>query len=421
MLKEISLKNNKEFQKLFSVVVDQVFMSIATLLTTVVLARTYSKTNYADLVLLFSITVFILGFQSAIISKPYTINLNDFKEEERKVYFSFNLQLKLCFTVLVALVFPLLYYFLFDIWDLKKVIAFTVYIVANISYYFIRETFLGERKTKQNLVYGILCSFGLLILLAFIFFIKKISIYNYLWIASSIYGSLILIFLFNYFKNGVFSVHRYWFFASLNWKIGRWLVGSNILFFLSSSIYPWLLLYITNKEDIAVYGVLVSVSSIVNPLLSALSSYMLPLFVRNNTHFKNINLMVKKWTLLFGALSLALCIIGYFFGQSIIDVLFGEKYKNLGVLVIYPFAIQAINVLFQPIRISLNAIKRTDINFWVLIPRSTVALVLGYFFINKYGLAGAFYTMFVENTIYQLLNLLIFRDIIKNRTKTHRS
>ena len=157
-----------------------------------------------------------------------------------------------------------------------------------------------------------------------------------------------------------------------------------------------------------------SVGSIIKPLHAALNSYLLPLFVRLNMDYKKIRRLVRKWMVFFGFITALLLIVGYFFGQDIILLLFGEKYANLGLLVFYPFVVQAINIFFEPYKIALDAIKRTDINFWILIPRSIIAVVLGYLLITRFGLAGAFYTMIIENLTYRIAHFILYKRVLGN-------
>ena len=408
-----SIAKSAEAPKLLNVLVDQFFMSITTLLTSVVLARTYDKLDYADLILLFSITLFVLGFQSGIISKPYAISRNDFIESERDQYYHSNLHFKILFTLLIIIAFPLLFYLLFDSWDITKLIIFCTYVVANTAYFFVRETLLSERKTKQNLYYGLGCSISMIILLLNIQFNGLTDIYLFLGAASMIYFFVTGVYVFRNFKRRLFTKEVYLSNLLINWKVGKWLLGSNFFFHLSSGIYPWLLLYLTTKSDIAIYGVLISAASIINPIIAALSSYLLPLFAKMGMNYQKIDASVKKWALLFAVMAILLVLVGYFLGQEIILLLFGDKYSALGLLVVYPFIVQAINLTFQPFRISLDAIKRTDINFWVLIPRSVLAIVLGYLLITTYGITGVFYTMILENMVYQLINLLVYSRLMR--------
>ena len=199
----------------------------------------------------------------------------------------------------------------------------------------------------------------------------------------------------------------------MNIDVGKWLFGSNLLFHLSSNIYPWLILYLTEKDNVAVFGVLMSIASLVNPFLTAMSSYLLPIFVSKNKEYDKVHDSVKKWSIIFLLMGIVLVIIGFFRGQQIISLLYGEKYSNLGVLIVFPFVVQSINITFQPLKIALNAIKRTDINFWILIPRSILAISVGYFLIKEYALLGVFYTMIIDNLFYQIMYLIQYRRVFK--------
>ncbi len=402
-----------EVFKLVSVFVDQFFMSLSTLLTSIVLARTYDKLAYADIVLLFSINIFILGFQSSIISKPYAINLNDaISKKENNEYFHFSVLLKLLFNFLIVLVFPFIFFLSFDAFSFSKLCLFLAYIISHGTYFFVREVLLSERKTKQNLVYGLLCSTGIITLLIFIYLkgIKEVSFF--LISASAIYVVLFLIYASYTIRFKLFSFSRFGLFFRRNWQVGSWMLGSNVFFFLSSSIYPWILLYCDLKVEIAILGVLMSVGSIINPILTALSAYLLPFFVKFNGNYKKLKHMAFNWTKVFIGLSLLLLLVGGFYGQEIIVLMFGKKYAGLGLIAFFPFLVQAINVSFQPMKITLNAIKRTDINFWILVPRSVIAIFLGYVLVQNFGLVGVFYTMIIENTFYQILNFALYRKIL---------
>ncbi|WP_010520641.1 hypothetical protein [Aquimarina agarivorans] len=203
----LSLKKSKEFPKLFSVLLDQFFMSITTLLISVILARVFDKTDYADLVLLFSVALFTLGFQSALISRPYAINLNDITDPESTSFYNFNVLFKLLFTFLLVSVAPVIYYLFFDeTYDLKKMGLFLLYVVAHTTFYFVRETMLSERKTKQNLYYGLSCAFGLIATLIVIFYFKIKEVTFFLVSFSSIY---LLVSFFILFLTGAEYLSKY--------------------------------------------------------------------------------------------------------------------------------------------------------------------------------------------------------------------
>jgi len=405
-----------ELTKLFSVLLDQAFMSISTLLTTIVLARTYDKVVYAEFVLLISITLFVLGLQNSIISKPYAINLADFKNEQRFRYFHFNVCAKLVFSVFVILSFPIIYFFLFGDFNFLRLIPYLVYIIRYTFYFYIREMLLSERKTIQNLVYGLCCSLSLILLLIFVFYSKDSDIDFFLLFSSLIYFTVTIVYFINNLRNIKLLKKEVKQYFLVNWKVGKWLLGTSFLFQMSSGIFPWLLLYLTTKSDVAIFGVLTSVSSIINPVLQALSSYLLPLFVKFNLDYKKIREMVNNWTLVFGFMSVCLVILGYFFGQNLIDLFFGNKYYELGFIVVMPFIAQAINVIFQPFNISLKAIKRTDVEFWLYLPTAGLTLVIGYFSVLNFGLLGVFYTIFFQNLFFNMLQYLIYFRLFRTKS-----
>ncbi|WP_019668282.1 lipopolysaccharide biosynthesis protein [Eudoraea adriatica] len=404
-----------ELSKLFSILLDQFFMSISTLLTTIVLARTYDKVVYAEFVLLISVTLFILGLQNSIISKPYAINLIDFKDEQQSRYFHFNAYAKLIFSLLIILIFPFVYFLIFGDFSVSRLLPYLTYIVAYTFYFYVREMFLSERKTIQNLIYGLFCSLSLIALLVYILYSKNVNINFFLIIASSIYFIVTIVFFINNFRSTKLIREEVIQYISANWKVGKWLLGTSILFQMSSGIFPWLLLYLTTKNDIAIFGVLTSISSIINPILQALSSYLLPLFVKFNLNYEKIKALVNKWTLVFGFMALSLIILGYFFGQNLIILFFGDKYSKLGYVVVMPFIAQAINIFFQPFNISLKAIKRTDVEFWLYIPTTVLTIIIGYFSVLQYGLVGVFYTIFFQNLFYNILQYLVYFRLFRTK------
>ena len=232
---------------------------------------------------------------------------------------------------------------------------------------------------------------------------------------SLVYLSIVITFITKNYKPLRAQKKRHLIYWKSNWNIGKWLLGSNLLFYISSNIYPWFLLYLSSKENIAIFAVLMSTAGLINPILIALSSYLLPIFVKANSSYSKVRLLTNKWQFVFGTMAIILIITGFLLGQKIILLLFSKAYNNLGLLVVYPFIYQAINVFFQPNKIALNAIKRTDVNFYVLIPRSCITLVFGYFLVLNFGLSGVFYTMLIENIVYQTIYFITYRKIIQSR------
>ncbi|WP_200980053.1 lipopolysaccharide biosynthesis protein [Echinicola sp. 20G] len=397
--------------KLISVMVDQGIMSLATFFTTVVLARNVSKNDYANFVLLVSITLFILGIQSALISKPFAINQNDFGKHRVQQYRNYTYLFKLFFTLGLVLTIPVLY--LLDHGFDSDLFALGIfYILAYLSYYFLREMLLSERKTKDNLICGLFGGGGILLFLLFFFLSGNTSLNLFLMGSSLIYLVISGVFYLKNYQKVKVELRWIKYFKKVNWKVGKWLLGSNLFFHIANQVYPWLLLILSRKEDIATVGILMSIASLINPILTALSAYLLPIFVRSNKEIGKIKELTKKWTLIFFIMALILVLIGLGMGNNIVQWFFSEKYAGLGFVVFLPFINQAINILFQPIKVAMNAVKRTDVAFQLLVMRSVVAVLLGYYLVLNYGVLGVFMTKIIENIIYNGFQVYWFNKLL---------
>ena len=402
-----------ELSKLLSILFDQGFTSLVSFLTTVVLSRILSIEEYAVFVLLMSITITMLGFQRAIITQPYVINHNDFKAEEVKGYFHANIIYKLLFTLLFIFFVPILIWFNESIKVLDLTFLFTFFIIFYSSFYFIKDMLLSNRETLINLKYSMFSNIFLVVILVFIYTYKDSDLSFYLLGAGIVYG---LAYVFYNWKNRDFlrlDLSTLLPYFKLNWKVGKWIAGSNLFFTISSQIYPWLLLWYMSKNEIAIYGILISISSLVNPVLVSLRAYLLPIFSKISYSKEKLMTLLKKWMMVFFILALLLAAVGILFGENIIELFFGSKYSGLGILFVLPFIDQAINIFFQPMDVALNAIKRTDVGFQMLLFRSICALILGFILVQEYGLIGVFITRILENMLYQLGLFIYFKKIMK--------
>jgi len=392
-----------EFKKLTSVILDQGFVSLSSFLISVVLASNFEQTDYANFILLSSIVMTILGFQRAIITQPFAINFNDYIGVEKSKYLKYNVFLKIIFNICLLLIFP---FYLFIIGfgnDLFASLTSLFYVITFTSYFFVKDMFISSRQTKKALLFG--CSISVLIffLLAFVKFYVKIDFQHFILTLSCIYLLSFIVFFF--FEKSVIKIN-YSFknnFLKDNWKVGKWIVGSNLFYSIFAQATPWIILYFLSKKDVAIYGVLISVTSLVNPVIKSFSSYLLPLFTSCRMQIDLFKRRFLYWEIIFLFMSVLLVVFGVFFGEFLVTAIFGSKYDNLGWIVFLPFINQSINVIFQPVDIALNALKRTDIGFYMLLFRLILSLVLALIFISNFGLVGVFIAKIIENILYQTI------------------
>lgn len=395
------LKKN-EVIKLFTVFFDQGMASLTTFLITVLLANNFDKNEYADFILLSSISMTILGFQRAIITQSFAINYNDYNERDKKDYFKFNFSLKILFNILLLIIFP--FYLIFSD-DYNNSLIFNCiiifYIICFTSYYFVKDILIGSRQTKFAFKVGCVTNALILIILFTSYWFKRITFNEFLFSLGAMY---LIGFIFYYFSSNIdFKIKINNSFLQNNWKVGRWILGSNLFYSLFAQTTPWLILYLLSKEDVAIYGVLISATSLINPVMKSMSLYLLPLFTSYRNDLNVFRNKFKKWFYAFSAISVLLLILGLLAGEWMVAFVFGEKYFDLGWIVVLPFFNQAINILFQPVDIAMNALKRTDLGFYLLVLRTFISLILAFIFISNFGLLGVFIARIIENILYQLV------------------
>lgn len=413
--KAIQLKNTykNEGLKLFNILFDQGFTSVTSFLTTVVLSRVWAINDYANFVLLMSMTMLLLGFQRAIITQPYVININDFLEGEKEKYLFSNIWFKLVFTVGIVFILPVILIFNKSSIDSNLLILFLIFIIAHSSFHFVKDIFLSNRETMKNLKYSLSSNIFLAVILAYIYYYNEKDVSFFILSITSIYS--ISFFIFCWKKKDFISLKmkEALIYFKYNWRVGRWILGSNLFYNISTQVYPWLLLWFVSKEEVAVYGVLISISSLVSPFLKSLSLYLLPLFTTSSKDYNKLRRTVGKWIGVFAGFSVLVILVGLYGGEYLIHFFFGEKFRNLGFIVVLPFINQGINILFQPLDIAFNAIKRTDVGFWLLIFRSSIALVIGFILVKNFGIVGVFATRIIESLLYQFAQLYLFKKILK--------
>lgn len=396
--------------KFFALTIDQALISLVSLSASVVFARSLSKDVFADYILLLSVTMFFLGFQRALVNIPYSILFNDYKEEKQQDYFSASVFFKLC----LSLVFSAILFILKYIWDIDFItlVFYQLFVFGYTLFFFLRDMLLSEREIYKVFNFGLINSFFLLTFLGVFYFLDFKNIQYFYFLSFSIYSISSFVFLINKSTLILITKAKMIFFFTRNFKVGKWILGSNTLFHISNQLYPWFLLYFSNKEDIAVLGVLVSVSNLVNPFLMAMNSFVLPLFVKENKDYSNLHSLVLKWLFLFMTIAFLLLFVGYFLGEYLLLFMFGDKYSNLGYLIMFPFINQALKIAFEPITISLVAIKRTDISFWVFLARTIFAVLFGIYFVFNYGLLGVFYTKIMESILYTSIQIIIYKKLV---------
>ncbi|MGV7235615.1 MAG: lipopolysaccharide biosynthesis protein, partial [Nitrosomonadaceae bacterium] len=175
------------------------------------------------------------------------------------------------------------------------------------------------------------------------------------------------------------------------WKVGKWALVNVFAYAGSSQAYPWLLLYFTDYDAVAIFGACFAIASALGPILNGAGAYILP---RMSHGYKDGNLHNLMRLLRMSILVLSLpyllwLLLGVAFGEEIVTQLYSNAYHGYGFLFVLLLVQATILGMFAPLANALQTLERTDIITVSLIAAAVVTLVLGSFMIKQYGVIGA--------------------------------
>jgi len=397
---------------------EQGFSSIVVFVTGILLARATTKDDFGMYVLGLSIVMIAIGFQRAIITTPYAIlfRQQDEGEQNKYRYATFIFQNIFLFINLLIFLVLIIYMFMSGLSDYTQFAMFLfILFVGQATLYFFKYTLISELDVKKNFVYcGLIYLTTIISLLSFYLFgdLNTNITYAVIGISAIVIsiGFYLLFFQASLEKINAVKLKEYF---SENWKLGKWLAGSNIAFIFSSQMFPWLLFYFWDKASVAELGVILSSTRILSPAIQGFGSFLLPkltTLVYNNHKFTSI---FRQIILMMIFVAVILVGVGYFFGETIIQLIYSSKYSGLGLLITLGFVSQGIFLINMPVEIALNAQKRTDIGFSSLMISVFVAFIIGLPMVWMYGTLGVMIGMISSGLIgliyryYKLREMLI--------------
>lgn len=401
--------SKKNFQQGSTVVLDQGFYSITNFLTGILLARSISKEAYGIYVLALSLLLSLLGVQRAMITVPYTVYFKKHEQVQQQEYtgsvFVHQIVL-LAFTLFISLGFSR--YFFSSSRPFPEIFfslaSFSIVVVGFLWRDFVRFYCLATLKIWQSILLGFLTNSFQLTLLWILFITKNLTIYN----AFFATGSSIIIITLVFFLANVrikICVSRIISDFLANFKLSKWIFGSNIMYILSSQIYPWLLGFFSGKASVAVFGVVISLASLPNPLAQGINAFIFPKMVHSKTHNPPFGIIkiIRKTIIVLSLFSALWLMCGVFFGNRLLVFLYSSKYAGYGVILVMLIINNFISIITGPVNAALDTLERSDVSFASLIVAFFVTIIAGTLFINFYGIIGAALGMILANLTTSLL------------------
>lgn len=385
------------------VIFDQGLYSLTNFLTGVLLARTLLKEDYGIYILALSFIITIMGIQRAIITVPYTVYNKGYEQKDLETYtgstFVHQLIL-LSISIVICLVVSEVFFLKGKEFYSNLIISITFSFAATgvLLRDFVRSFLLARLHIWQSVFMGIFINIIQLSILWFLYLQNKLTIYNsFLIIGGCSLLPALIVFLtwhnITIYKNKIVLDFLN------NFKLGKWIFGSSIIFMLSSQSYPWMLSIFADNRSVAVLGVTSSLANILGPFLQGIYSFILPKMAhsRKEHTFLGVIAIMKKAIAFLAVIFGLWLIVGILFGDQLLSLIYSSKYYGYSYILIIVIISSFISGITSPIYAALEALERADISFKSLLGGLIVTLFIGVFLIYKWGIYGAAIGMLLSN------------------------
>jgi O-antigen/teichoic acid export membrane protein len=379
------------------VLFDQGFLSIATFVTGVLVARTVSKDDYGLYVLIFSFLLIVSSIHRALVTLPLTIHLPRLNKEEQNVYIGSGLMMTLILGILVCL--GLIAYSLtsirFDTLDTastnQTILTLTCLIIPFLAREYVRNALFARLHFFSSLVANFTATTLQLTGISALYYYDLLTVtyaITTIFLSTLIAASLMLWShrktihvrpgnLKNDFNRGL--------------SITKWSLLNVLGLFGASQSFIWILLFLMNTEAVAIYGACFALSSVMSPFLRAMNAYLLP---RMSHSFKDGNKSNLQHILRTSILALSIpygiwTLVGSVFAEPLMHILYSDAYQGYGLLVALLLLKSMIEGVSAPLTSTLQTMERQHVTTISLLIGSFIAIAGGIVMINLYGLTGA--------------------------------
>lgn len=282
-----------------------------------------------------------------------------------------------------------------------------LYTCSQLFYSYLIAFFNGIRKRILSLILVllILCANTLSLLVYFVYFRTDDLFVVFAVLTYSSMAVSVVVFWF-YFRNS-FLVKHYQFDAQIGraiWRFSYPLVLMGVFIWLRNMLSRWLLDIFVDKEAVAVFSILSTLTIMVPTALQGiLSNYYAPIFYAQEERQPGYTRAIMKrlgyWFLGFAVLS---AIIVWCFDTQIVRLFSSSHYLAYAWMLSPMYFIFALYIISVFTTYIIFAEKRTRVLVLPNILLAGLSVISGFFLIKYYGLLGAFLNFIITYFIYAI-------------------
>lgn len=388
------LNNNKSM-----VLADQVVFSGTSFVTTVLMTRILSPSDFGIYASIILFIYFIISILTSINIQPLQVTLT--KIDDTSSYISFSFWLQLALILLISLIIGLVLKLKLPYLEMYNELGFSVLILSAgfVMHDYFRKLLLAQAKIKHALIIDLVDAF-----------IQLCVLFSALFIFNFTLSEVITILGLAYLPAFVLSIViiRPWLRFKSNWKFfgvthyhqSKWLLLTAVVQWWSGNLFVVASGVFLGIKALGAFRLIQTIFGVLNMLLQTFENYVLPQTSRllfssiaeAKRYLKQISL---KSSILFGFV----LILTFIFSKSIILLAGGEQYVE------YAYVVKGMAILYffiflgYPVRMAIRALVLNKHFFIGYIFSLIFSLSSFNFLLNSWNLTGAIVGLIVSQII----------------------
>jgi len=391
---------------------DQVFASLTNFSTGILIGRFCSKGELGRYMLGYSVILFAMAFQQMLISSPYILIRPRLLAEEAARYTSgaytqqFAMGGALSFVLLCAA---------FGFHIAHSWLAIVMLSLAFASPLFLfkemfRRVCFAHLHVRSALVADFTIGLLQISILAALALSGHLSAPTGILAVGVACGMLAIMWFLRNRRRVEFRIQDARNVLDRNWRLGRWIIGSQILWAASLYSYPWLISRMHGPAAAGVWAACFGINALANPLLLGVQNYVEP---RISHAFADGGIprmctFVWKATGLLTISMLLFSALVFFAGDLLTVLLYGAKYAGNGLtlfVLTLSFVAGAAGWAFS---CGFFAADRGNLDLQISWVYPVIMCAVGFPLVKLYGPLGAAASLLIANALASSLRALRF-------------
>ena len=408
------------------VLCDQAIVSLTNFATAVIVGRACGKTELGAYTLAWSVITIVSGISSRLTSTPYMVYGPQLSRSQRSSYLtSVCLHQLLCSTVsasFIAIGVLLLSSNRVISGDIEKIMMTTAAVIVSITLReFIRSISFADMTPRWALCVDLVASLGQMTGIVLLLKHGTLAAFHVLMMLGI--SSAVAVVLWASCHKTVLRLEWTRCFRDLrvSWKLGKWVLGSGLLWQLANYLYPWMIAAFHGTSVTGVWAACCGVVAIGNPIWMGLGNYLLPR-VSSVYAISGVTAMrryVRRSSILLAVSLLPFVIMLTVYGERSVERIYGGAYSGTGVIV----AILALNLvvasLATPYAQALFTLENASADTLSNVVGVSVLFAMGILAVRSHAAVGAAATMLASSSIGVVIRMGAFaRSTHRHMTST---